>query len=83
MLSISKFYNSDFINELIRAGISMKLNKESVGRFIKMNQRVLRVAKRPDRDEYINVAKITGIGIIIIGVVGFVISLIAQLLGKV
>lgn len=61
----------------------MKLNKESVGRFIKMNQRVLRVAKRPDRDEYINVAKITGIGIIIIGVVGFVISLIAQLLGKV
>ena len=83
MLSISKFYNSHFINELIRAGIFMKLNKESISRFIKMNQRVLRVAKRPGREEYINVAKITGLGIIVIGVVGFVISLIAQLLGSV
>jgi protein transport protein SEC61 subunit gamma-like protein len=46
-----------------------------------MNQRVLRVAKRPDREEFINVAKITGLGIIVIGVVGFVISLIAQVLG--
>ncbi|MGV8144868.1 MAG: protein translocase SEC61 complex subunit gamma [Methanothermobacter sp.] len=61
----------------------MKLNKESISRFIKMNQRVLRVAKRPGREEYINVAKITGLGIIVIGVVGFVISLIAQLLGSV
>ncbi|MCE5214233.1 MAG: protein translocase SEC61 complex subunit gamma [Methanobacterium sp.] len=61
----------------------MKLNKESIVRFIKMNQRVLRVARRPDREEYINVAKITGLGIIIIGVIGFIISLITQLLGKV
>ncbi len=59
----------------------MKFNRESIVRFIKMNQRVLRVAKRPDREEFINVAKITGLGIIVIGVVGFVISLIAQLLG--
>ncbi|HTX61654.1 MAG TPA: protein translocase SEC61 complex subunit gamma [Methanobacterium sp.] len=59
----------------------MKLNKESISRFIKMNQRVLRVAKRPDRDEYINVAKITGLGIIVIGVIGFIISLLAQVLG--
>ena len=61
----------------------MQLNRESIVRFLKMNQRVLRVAKRPDRDEFINVAKITGLGIIIIGVIGFIISLIAQLLGKV
>ncbi len=59
----------------------MKFNKESIVQFMKMNQRVLRVAKRPDREEFINVAKITGLGIIVIGVVGFVISLIAQLLG--
>ncbi len=59
----------------------MKFNKESVSRFIKMNQRVLRVARRPDREEFINVAKITGLGIIVIGVVGFIVSLIAQLIG--
>lgn len=61
----------------------MKLNKESIVRFMKMNQRVLRVARRPGREEYVNVAKITGLGIIIIGVIGFIISLITQLLGKV
>jgi len=58
----------------------MKLNRESITRFIKMNQRVLKVAKRPDREEFLNVSKITGIGIIIIGVIGFVITLIAQLI---
>lgn len=55
--------------------------KESTLNFIKQCQRVLHVAKKPDRTEYINVAKITGIGIIIIGVMGFIISIPAQLLG--
>jgi protein transport protein SEC61 subunit gamma-like protein len=50
---------------------------------MKMNKRVLRVARRPGREEYVNVAKITGLGIIIIGVIGFVISLITQVLGKI
>jgi protein transport protein SEC61 subunit gamma-like protein len=40
------------------------------------------VSRKPDRSEYFNVAKITGIGVIIIGVVGFVVSMIAQLLGQ-
>lgn len=59
----------------------MKFNKESIVRFIKMNQRVLRVSKRPDREEFVNVSKITGLGIIVIGVIGFIISLIVQLMG--
>ncbi|MGZ7069298.1 MAG: protein translocase SEC61 complex subunit gamma [Methanobacterium sp.] len=58
----------------------MNLNMETISQFLRQCRRVLYVSKRPDRDEYINVAKITGIGIIIIGVIGFVISLIAQLL---
>ncbi len=55
--------------------------KESTLNFIKQCQRVLHVAKKPDRTEFLNVAKITGIGIIIIGVIGFIISIPAQLLG--
>jgi protein transport protein SEC61 subunit gamma and related proteins len=54
--------------------------KESLTRFIKQSQRVLRVSKKPDWDEYINVAKITGLGIIIIGVIGFIVTIAAQLL---
>jgi protein translocase subunit secE/sec61 gamma len=60
----------------------MSLSKESTVNFLKLCQRVLHVSKKPDRSEYFNVAKITGIGVIIIGVVGFVVSMIAQLLGQ-
>ncbi|AXV39634.1 protein translocase SEC61 complex subunit gamma [Methanobacterium sp. BAmetb5] len=58
----------------------MNLNKESMANFVKQCQRVLRVSRKPDREEYINVAKVTGIGIILIGVIGFIISIVAQLI---
>lgn len=58
----------------------MNINKKSIVDFIKLCQRVLHVSKKPGRTEYQNVAKITGIGVIIIGVVGFIISIAAQLL---
>ncbi len=61
----------------------MNLNKKSIVDFIKLCQRVLHVSKKPGRDEFMNVAKITGIGVLIIGAIGFVISIVAQLLGKV
>ena len=58
----------------------MNLNKESMANFIKQSQRGLKVSRKPDREEYINVAKVTGIGIILIGVIGFIISIVAQLI---
>lgn len=61
----------------------MNLNKESIVQTLKQYRRVFYVSKRPDRSEYINVAKITGIGIIIVGVIGFIITLAAQLAGKI
>jgi protein transport protein SEC61 subunit gamma-like protein len=61
----------------------MNLNKKSIVDFIKLCQRVLHVSKKPGREEFMNVAKITGIGVLIIGAIGFVISIVAQLLGKV
>jgi protein transport protein SEC61 subunit gamma-like protein len=58
----------------------MNLNKKSIVDFIKLCQRVLHVSKKPGREEFMNVAKITGIGVIIIGAIGFIISIVAQLL---
>ena len=55
--------------------------KETTTDFIKQSKRVLKVARKPDREEYFNFAKVTAIGIAIIGVIGFVIVLIGQLLG--
>lgn len=58
----------------------MNINKESIYGFLKQCERVLRVAKKPDTDEYKMVAKVTGIGIIIIGLIGFIIALLSQVL---
>jgi protein transport protein SEC61 subunit gamma and related proteins len=61
----------------------MNLNKKSIVDFIKLCQRVLHVSKKPGREEFVNVAKITGIGVLIIGAIGFIISIAAQLLGQI
>ena len=55
--------------------------QERVDKFIKDSKRVLKVARKPDREEYFNFSKVTAIGIAIIGVIGFVIVLLGQLLG--
>ena len=38
--------------------------KESILEFIEKSRRVLKVSKKPYREEYFTVAKVTGIGII-------------------
>jgi len=40
-------------------------------------RRILAVAKKPDKEEYTQVAKVAGIGILLIGIVGFVIMLVS------
>jgi len=56
--------------------------KESILDFIEKSRRVLKVSKKPDREEYFTVAKVTGLGIIIIGVIGLIITLTTQIFGK-
>jgi protein transport protein SEC61 subunit gamma-like protein len=52
--------------------------KERLGTYT----RVLRLSKKPDTKEYSQVAKITGLGILLIGAVGFAIKLVSQLLTR-
>lgn len=42
--------------------------------------RVLKVTKKPSQDEYKATVKVSGLGILAIGLIGFVIQLIAMLL---
>ena len=58
----------------------MNINKESISSFLKQCERVLWVSKKPDMDEYKTVAKVTGLGIIIIGVIGFIVSILSQVI---
>ena len=54
--------------------------QESFDKFIKDSKRVLKVSRKPDAKEYRELAKVVSIGVLIIGVIGFVIFLIAQLI---
>ena len=49
--------------------------------FIERIRRVLLVSTKPDKDEFKQGVKITGMGIVIIGVVGFAVFLVIQLIG--
>ena len=42
--------------------------------------RVLKVTKKPNAEEFKTIVKVSGLGIIIIGFIGFVIQIIKQLL---
>jgi protein transport protein SEC61 subunit gamma-like protein len=44
-------------------------------------KRVWRVARKPDKSEYLTIAKVTGLGILLVGFVGFIIMIVAHLLG--
>ncbi|UCD04342.1 MAG: protein translocase SEC61 complex subunit gamma [Candidatus Woesearchaeota archaeon] len=63
---------------------SKKQDKEKLSsrakRKIKEYIRVLKVTKKPDMEEFKSTVKVTGLGIVIIGVIGFIIAIIAQLI---
>ena len=50
-------------------------------KFLSNCKRVLRVARKPDKDEYLQVAKITGLGILLVGFIGFIIMLVGYFIG--
>ena len=55
--------------------------QESFNKFVKDAKRVLKVSRKPDRQEYLELAKVTSIGVVIVGAIGFVIVLLGSLIG--
>jgi len=48
--------------------------------FIEQSRRVLKLARKPTKDEIIRTAKITGLGIALLGIIGYIIHWIYYLL---
>ena len=49
--------------------------------FIERVKRILLVSSKPDKSEYKQTVKITGLGFVVIGVIGFIIFIAVQLIG--
>jgi len=47
-------------------------------KFIYECKRTLQVARKPGKEEYLDIVKVTGLGILLIGLVGFVITMVAK-----
>ncbi len=43
--------------------------------------RVIRLSRKPKRNEFVMIAKITGLGMIVIGAIGFIIRMMLQVTG--
>lgn len=48
------------------------------GNFVSSSQRIFNVSRKPDMKEYSAMAKVTGLGVIIIGVIGYIVKLILE-----
>ena len=53
---------------------------QKIKSFFKESKRVLRVTKKPNKEEFMTVFKVTAIGTLIIGAMGFIIFILKQLL---
>ncbi len=42
--------------------------------------RVLRIAKKPTKEEFMAIVKVTGIGMLLVGFIGFIIQMIKQII---
>ncbi len=51
----------------------------SIGNFIRESVRVMNVATRPRRKEFEKIVNITGLGIILVGLIGVILSFILNL----
>ena len=53
---------------------------EKLKNFINESIRVIKITKKPSSEEFKTTVKVTGIGLLIIGFIGFIIHIISQLI---
>ncbi len=57
-----------------------KTKWEQLKEFLIECRRVLRITKKPTRDEFQTIMKVSGLGMLVMGVIGFLVGLIRELL---
>ena len=53
---------------------------QKLNSFIIESKRVLRVTKKPDSDEYKTIVKVSGLGILLIGAIGFLLFIFKEMI---
>jgi len=54
-----------------------------IGRALHEYARIISISKKPDKKEFVSIIKVCGLGILLMGVIGFVIQLVYSLIGSI
>jgi protein transport protein SEC61 subunit gamma-like protein len=57
-----------------------KITTKSVGQAIRAHLRVLKLTRKPSREEFLTIAKVAGAGILAVGAIGFIIYILLSML---
>ena len=55
--------------------------QERLDKFVKDSKRVLKVSRKPDKEEYFDLAKISALGVVVVGGIGYIIVCLGYLIG--
>ena len=58
---------------MVESPFESKITAESIGQVIRAHLRVLKLTKKPSREEFLTIAKVAGLGILAVGVIGFIV----------
>lgn len=65
---------------MVESPFESKITVESIGQALRAHLRVLKLTKKPSREEFLTIAKVAGIGILAIGAIGFIIYVLLAML---
>ena len=68
--------------ELDKKNISENINAENISHILRSYLRVLKLTKKPSKEEFLTIAKVAGAGIIAVGVLGFIEYVLLDVLPK-
>ncbi|AKB83712.1 Preprotein translocase subunit SecE [Methanosarcina barkeri 3] len=65
---------------MVESTFEPKINTESVGQVIRAHLRVLKLTRKPSREEFLTIAKVAGVGILAVGAIGFIVYVLLTML---
>lgn len=65
---------------MVESTFEPNITVESVGQVIRAHLRVLKLTKKPSREEFLTIAKVAGIGILAVGAIGFIVYVLLTML---
>jgi protein transport protein SEC61 subunit gamma-like protein len=65
---------------MVESTFEPNITAKSVGQAIRAHLRVLKLTRKPSREEFLTIAKVAGAGILAVGAIGFIVYILLTML---